>query len=247
MYQYTAGSKNSSASNIKQLNRVKSEAGADNSTRNYLQNHSGESSGNWVSSYWINSAAEYTANRVSSQKLFGNYSLHVKVDETQNNGGGCYYQQIDGSKLTAGSTYTLSAYVKTSGLTRANSAAQGYGACLGARFVKNDGSISREYSNYITSSTSSSINKGWERLTLTFTVPQSTDYARFGLVIMNATGEAWFDGIQLEKAQEASTIIYWKTLLWKTWTAICLPVGMAQTCPVQTPPPQMPKQTAAVP
>jgi len=204
MYQYTSGSKNSSASNIKQLNRVKSEAGADNSTRNYLQNHSGESSGNWVSSYWINSAAEYTANRVSSQKLFGNYSLHVKVDETQNNGGGCYYQQIDGSKLTAGSTYTLSAYVKTSGLTRANSAAQGYGACLGARFVKNDGSISREYSNYITSSTSSSINKGWERLTLTFTVPQSTDYARFGLVIMNATGEAWFDGIQLEKAPGAS-------------------------------------------
>ena len=62
----------------------------------------------------------------------------------------------------------------------------------------------REYSNYITSATSSSINKGWERLTLTFTVPKNTDYARFGLIVMNATGEAWFDGIQLEKAPGAS-------------------------------------------
>ena len=204
MYQYTSGSKNSSASNIKQLNRVTHQASADNSTRNYLKNHSGESSGNWVSSYWINSAAKYTVDRTTSQKLFGNYSLHVKVTETQKNGGGCYYQQVDGSNLTAGSTYTLSAYVKTNGLTRANTAAQGYGACLGARFVKNDGSISREYSNYITSATSSSINKGWERLTLTFTVPKNTDYARFGLIVMNATGEAWFDGIQLEKAPGAS-------------------------------------------
>ena len=78
-----------------------------------------------MSSYWINSAAKYTVDRTTSQKLFGNYSLHVKVTETQKNGGGCYYQQVDGSKLTAGGTYTLSAYVKTNVLTRANTAAQG--------------------------------------------------------------------------------------------------------------------------
>ena len=204
MYRYTSGSKNSSASNIKQLNRVTSEAGAENSTRNYLRNHSGESSGNWVESYWINSSAQYTADRTTNQRLFGNYSLHVKVTQTQSNGVGCYYQQVDGSQLTAGGTYTLSAYVKTNGMTRANTASQGYGACLGIRFVKNDGSISREYSNYITSSTSSSINKGWERLTFTFTVPQHTDYARVSLIVMNATGEAWFDGIQLEKSSGAS-------------------------------------------
>lgn len=125
MYQYTSGSKNSSASNIKQLNRVTHQASADNSTRNYLKNHSGESSGNWVSSYWINSEADYTTSRTTGQQLFGNYSLRVKVNQTQSNGGGCYYQQVDGSNLTAGGAYTLSAYVKTNGLTRANSAAQG--------------------------------------------------------------------------------------------------------------------------
>src|SRR5699024_10632586 len=48
-----------------------------------------------------------------------------KVNQTQSNGGGCYYQQVDGSNLTAGGAYTLSAYVKTNGLTRANSAALG--------------------------------------------------------------------------------------------------------------------------
>ena len=78
-----------------------------------------------MSSYWINSEADYTTSRTTGQQLFGNYSLRVKVNQTQSNGGGCYYQQVDGSKLTAGGTYTLSAYVKTNGLTRANSAALG--------------------------------------------------------------------------------------------------------------------------
>lgn len=73
------------------------------------------------------------------------------------------------------------------------------GACLAVRITLADGSYSRLYSDHVNGTTPTGMNNGWERVSLTFTIPEGATAVQTDLVLRNATGTAYYDGLQLEK------------------------------------------------
>lgn len=58
----------------------------------------------------------------------------------------------------------------------------------------------RAFSEYVTGTTESDVNNGWQRLYVTFDAVAGTTYRVYG-VICNTTGTAWFDCFQLEEGE----------------------------------------------
>lgn len=196
IYTYTAGEVNASASNIKKLNRIADEAYSGKSTKNLLKNHSGESSSGWGNTYYQNSV-DYSTGYDTEEKLFGQRSFRVSVTSAPSDGGGSFYQNLSTDTLVPGKTYTFSGYIRTSSVTAANDTGMGYGACLAVKFKYASGDT-REYSDYVTGTTSDHFNEGWNRVSHTFTVPENTTSVQVYLLLRNATGTAYFDGLQIE-------------------------------------------------
>ncbi len=200
-YDYTTGSR-ADGTDIGKRNRISSSAAMGKNINNILANHSFESSGGWADLYWMNSAYTGTGSAVYStaQKYMGAKSIAVTVSENgaTTNGGFCMYQDADDYvSSTSSDTYTLSGYVKTSGVKAGTGAERG-GACLGVKIVDSESNVSRYYSEMLTGTTDTDIDNGWQRIHVTFTVPKGASL-RVAPMLYNATGTAYFDCLQLEK------------------------------------------------
>lgn len=195
VYNYTAGEVNSDNSNIKQLNRATTNYMAPSNADNLLKNHNMESSIGWTSAAW-NGTVSYTTDYSTAQKYFGQKSLKMSVTSCTNDARARVHQDLSTNILKQGNTYTLSAYVKTSGITGDT---DNSGVVLGGCVYLTDGTWSNNYSEHVKGTTDSNINNGWKRISVTFTVPDNASYTRINLAVRAATGTAYFDGVQLEE------------------------------------------------
>lgn len=202
-YSYTGGPADNSVG-IGQRNRVSSSAASGKNVTNLLVNHSLENSGNWTSLYWMNSNYNNGSNSATlsgNDAYLGNKAIKLNVGATADaNGGYSMYQNVS---LTKGATYTLSGYIKTSGVTLRSGATKG-GACLAVRFATESGTV-REMSNMLNGTTDTAIDSGWQRISYTFKVPSDATSSRILAVLHNATGTAYFDCLQLEKSDTANS------------------------------------------
>lgn len=199
-YSYTAGVPNSTASNIKQLNRVSKAYALGANTVNLLKNSSAEQSGSWTAAEWI-AGCTFTSAQTTAQKYLGQKSFELNVTAHEENARARYYQDLDNTILKPGHTYTLSGYVKTSNI--ANSTGDS-GACLAIDVFHADGTFTKRYSEFLYGTTDTKINNGWRRLSVTFTVPDNASKTRINLTVRDTTGTAWFDAIQIEEGESAN-------------------------------------------
>ena len=170
------------------------------SVSNFLQDPSFERNNSaWVKT--SNIASPSTAANSTSVALYGKTSRKINIQSYSSGAEYRTFQNLDLSLLTAGKTYTASVYVKINSC----SAASNGGVFLQTRCESSDTSLSKStYSEYLTSATDTSINEGWQKLSVTFTVPTGVTkcYVAFGF--KNATGTAYFDGVQVEKGTVAN-------------------------------------------
>jgi len=118
----------------------------------------------------------------SAAKLFGNYS--IKLSRTSATGYVCKTQQVT---VPTEGIYTLSAYVKTTSVSASG------GAYIQLEDTK---------SEYVTGTTDTSVQNGWRRISVTRSLSAGKNDVY--LYLDSATGTAYFDNIQLEKAEVAS-------------------------------------------
>ena len=148
---------------------------------------------NWYNK-GMDGGIDFSANRVTNEGYMGNTSMQVIKNEAFSTAG--FAQNIT---LNAG-TYTLSAYVKATDI--AAQSISDHGANILVRLPS--GNVISE--RYIKGSTDSNIDNGWERLSVTITVPNNnTSIYIFG-GIFNTTGTAWFDCFQLEQGDVANKV-----------------------------------------
>ncbi|WP_407385373.1 RHS repeat domain-containing protein [Ruminococcus sp.] len=198
-YEYTSGTPNSSGSNIHKLNRITSEHYIGANTYNYLKNHGFETSSGWTNSVWHGSNS-FTGTYDQSQKTYGKKSYKIQSTSYNNTSAGRAYQDI--TTLEPGSTYTLSGYIKVTELSGNQSVS---GAVIDATSFNRDSSTPDYYSEYINEVTDPAINNGWRRVSISFTVPDDSYKIRVNIALRAAIGTAYFDGIQLEKANTAGS------------------------------------------
>lgn len=199
--QYTTGAPNSSGSNLNTINRVTQEYALGSNTVNLLLNHNMEASANWSSVQWGGENA-FTGAYTTAQKYIGKKSYKLNCTQYDNNTSARAYQNLSNTILVPGKTYTLSGYVKTTGITPA---ATNSGACLAATSFNSDSTTTTVYSEYIRGNTDTSVNNGWRRINTTFTVPANSSYTRINMALKNATGTAYFDALQVEEYKQPNT------------------------------------------
>ena len=168
---------------------------------NLLLNSSFENGENsWADSSYSAGSADIACS--TSQSLYGDHSLRIRVDSYSGDETYRSFQEIDVSTLDEGETYTASVYVKVASCL----AQSGGGVFLQAKTeIGDDKTTHKKYaSEHLTSSSDSSINNGWQRLSVTFTVPAGVTrcYVAFGFE--KATGKAYFDAVQIEKSDCAN-------------------------------------------
>ncbi len=157
-------------------NRITASASAGQQGVNLLKNSSAENE----ASGWIN------ANANPSDHFIGNKSF-----TTTNT---AFYQTVS---LTSGEDYTFSAYVKIPEGTTFSSTG---GVHLAFRSNGGSDLVKSETVNYSTTS----MQGGWMRLTVTFTAGNAIDY-QVAVVPNGVTGSIFVDALQLEKGKAAST------------------------------------------
>ncbi len=196
-YDYTTGTVEGST-DIGKRNRISAGVATGKYINNLLLNHSFENSGNWEVSHWYSET--YTDNGTAtfdtSQKYLGSKSVKIKINTATATGGLSMVQYV--TDYVSSGTYTLSAYVKTDSLVMGTGSSVG-GACVAARIVNSDGSITRKYSRMLLGSTDTGVDNGWQRIHLTFDIPSGATDVRVVPMVYNATGTAYFDCMQLEK------------------------------------------------
>ena len=198
--QYTSGSPNSSGSNLSQINRVTNEYNLGSNAINLVPNSNMETGSSWKSSEW-GGTTSFTGAYTTEQKYLGKQSYKLNVTAYTGLSIGRAYQEFSNTILKPGTTYTLSAYVKTAGM---NTATANTGAMIAVNSLDASGAATNFFSDYIKSSTETGINGGWRRLTLTFKVPADSAKTRINLCIRGAIGNAYFDAVQLEQYNMAN-------------------------------------------
>ncbi len=145
---------------------------------NLIKDGGMEASAGW---FPVSNVNDYTRTFTTEESLYGSYSL--KISKTTTNGivGMRQYATIP----EAG-TYTLSAYVKTSGVTATSG-----GACI---------QLGTTLSEYVTGTTDTTVQNGWRRISVTHTFDNPGTYDVY-LFLDSASGTAYFDNVQLEKAE----------------------------------------------
>ena len=156
-----------------------------NTTVNFLWNHRFDQETGW--SFLNESSSQAENGYVTNQVHLGAKSY--RINKTNTLGQSFIKQDVE----LAPGTYTLSAYVKTSGV----SSNSGKGAYI---FVRDSQGVLIERSSYVSGS------KDWQRLYLSFDLPQGfAGNITVGLGIEGETGEAWFDSAQLEEGLVATS------------------------------------------
>ena len=142
------------------------------------------------------SCESYGVVRVADAGYLGNTSIRV----TKTAGGsGFVYQDVT---IPAAGNYTLSAYVKTSGIGVSEPESDGAGLMVEYHSGVKDGQ--RAIGKTLQGTSDAGIDGGWERLTLTFSVAENNARIRVMAGIINKSGTAWFDCFQLEPGESAS-------------------------------------------
>ena len=184
--------------NIAQKNKISEQAETIRPVVNLLTNHSAElteTTPSW-SLYRQGTATGQMA--IASDNAFLGYKS-LKVTQTQSGTGKVSARQVV-TNLTEKQTYTFSAYVKTDLVTDgyANLFVQTLGGSNNPTEFIGEGGING------TSSASNAASDGWVRLSLTFPVPEGTTQVALNAGLINATGTAWFDCLQLESGNVAN-------------------------------------------
>ena len=197
--QYTSGEPNADGSNLSMINRVTNEYNLGSHAVNLLKNHNMEATGSWTSAVWGGAPITFTAANTAEQKYMGKQSMKINTTAVTGTSSGRVYQDV---VLKPDTSYTLSAYVKTTGF---NTTAANTGALIGATSFNSSNVATDFYSERIQSATDTSINGGWRRLTLTFKVPADSVKVRLNLALRGTTGTAYFDAVQLEEYNIVNT------------------------------------------
>jgi len=203
--EYTDRTVNADASNIKQLNKVSQAYTIGANTENMLKNHSLEGTTNWTSAAWGSTGTvdyDVTAESTPSNVLYGQQSVKMTVNSVTQDKRGRIYQNVDETYIELGASYTLSCYVKVTDMAPI-AENDVYGAVIGLTVFYDDGSSKNYYSEHITTVTDTDINEGFRRLSVTVPISATAtdlDYIKANLAIHSATGTAYFDAVQLEKA-----------------------------------------------
>ena len=202
VYNYTASEVDGSASNIKYINQVNSSAAYGRNIINLAKNSNAESTKNWKLLRWIDDC-DASFGTTTAQKYYGQSSFKLTSNSVTGDGRARIYQDFKLDDIIPGKTYTLSAYVKTSNIQKANN--NTFGACL-ALYAEtgNTETSKQEYSEFLTGTTDTAMDNGWRRISATITVPQDVKFLRANLAIKSATGTAYFDGIQVEQSGVAN-------------------------------------------
>ena len=201
-FEYTDGAVNADASNIKKLNRVAQSYSTGSVPVNLIKNMSFEATGNWTSAAW-NGSVTYTATDDTNESYFGHKSKKISVSSFSNDARGRVYQNLSNTILVPGKTYTLSGYIKTVNVA---TGADDVGALLCAESFNSDSTSNTFYTDFVVGTTTPSIDNGWQRVSTTFTVPSNSSYTRINLALRKSTGDAYFDGIQIEEYEVANDV-----------------------------------------
>lgn len=193
--QFTAGSPNASGSNVNQINRITNEYSLGSNAENLLTNHNMEVTGSWTSAAW-GGTNTFTASNTSAQKYMGSQSMKITTTAVTGTSSGRVYQDLSSTVLQPNATYTLSAYIKTTGV---NTSVVNAGALIGATSFNSSNAATDFASDRIRNTTDTAINGGWRRLSLTFKVPADSVKTRINLALRGTVGTAYFDAVQLEK------------------------------------------------
>ncbi len=197
---------NSTASNIKSVNKIKQSYSLGANKENLVVNHNLESTNNWKKAAWganETNTVDYTISTDTTSPLYGKGTLKMKVNTVTGNARGRVYQDVPVTYLEPGATYTLSCYVKTENISPV-SGVENYGAVICATTFNTDGTLKDNYSDHIRSATTTDINNGYRRISVTFTTASNINYIRVNLALRSATGTAYFDAVQLEKSDAPS-------------------------------------------
>lgn len=205
---YTSNTVNSDASNIKTINKVSQTYTVGANNENMLKNHNLEGTENWSKADWGSTGTvdfDIAANSSASNVLYGQKSVRMTVNSVTEDKRGRISQTIDETYLELGATYTLSCYVKVTEMTPI-AANDTYGAVIGITvfYDDKDKPSINYYSEHISQITDTEINNGFRRLSVTVNIPKTAtdiDYIKANLAIHSAVGTAYFDGVQLEKAE----------------------------------------------
>ncbi len=184
-FEYSGGNSTSN-----KANKLLSESRVLKTTTNYVKNPGFTRGYEGFWTYTNDSAGASVTIDSSKYNLTKN---SVKVSKTASNTGRVNAVQTV-SNLPAG-TYTLSAYINTNGAEIPGDGVQMFAEILDSNITY----ISHENIEKTTKT------NGWERRSVTFTVPSGgTVRATMGFG-PNASGTVWFDDIQLEKSAGASS------------------------------------------
>ena len=128
--------------------------------------------------------------RSTTKPRTGAYSIKGTLSSN-----GSQYAMKSSEMLTAGKAYTVSAYVNTSEVTRFEGG--------GIQLVVTDGTQGW-HSNPVNYITSSDVDGGWVRISVTFTAPTTDTY---GITVVNsgAIGTFYADDFQMEQAEAPSS------------------------------------------
>ncbi|MBO5016357.1 MAG: hypothetical protein J6C92_11155, partial [Bacteroidaceae bacterium] len=182
-----------SNSTDKKNNRVQRTASVGVTSQQLLQDFGfevGTSGTSWAFSDVSNIDAQVGIN--SEKPRTGTNSLHVRIGSGVTN-------EVSSSHVTkalkAGTTYTLSAYFNTSGVT----AFDGRGLCL--LVTKSGNTVAK--SNYLNYKTSAAVDNGWIRWSVTFTAAADGVHA-LGIFCHGTEGHIYVDDLQLEDGNAPS-------------------------------------------
>ncbi|MCH5183677.1 MAG: DNRLRE domain-containing protein [Oscillospiraceae bacterium] len=178
---YTTTSKGS-----RQNNKITADSIKGTTVANLLLNGNAESTSNWSGA---TSGSGYSSGYYTTNKFLGNGSLQFTATTSANNTG--YARRYQTVTIPSAGTYTLSAYIKTSNVKTLSAS--------GGAYLILDGAESEK----LTGTTNTSIQNGWQRVSVTKTFTSAGSY-QVQLRLGGATGTAYFDCIQLEKAEVPS-------------------------------------------
>ncbi len=206
---YTAGASDSANSNIRQLNRVNASASFGEGVVNPLRNGSFEYAGGWTEymehasggvvytpeesytgkrSVRIDAASADTAARDLAEDPFTIAGFSQQLDVSN-----FAYTPEDAEDYADNHPYVASAYVKAGSAAIFDSET----ASAVLLFVTVNGEMIADIAfNFLLAQEA---EDGWVRVMVPFTVPDANADVRVGGAIVNTTGTAYFDGIQVEK------------------------------------------------
>ena len=185
-------------------NRVTDSATLGKNTVNLLTNPNAESLDGW---------AQVTSGTLTTQKTLtsdfqytGKNSYKIKNTAIETNGANSYYRQSVTGTYKKDDYYTFSAFIKTSNLLKQGSTGNMGAYIKISAYDANGTELGSEYSQVLVSNTETGINNGWRRLSASIKIPAGTTKLTVYMCLRNATGEAYFDSMQLEKGEVPTSV-----------------------------------------